>query len=321
MDSLVSIIIINWNGWQDTIECLESLFKINYNSYNIIIVDNASKDDSVKKIEEFFCNIKKKKLKIVDLKKIHDQPLKSPFKKNDLILIKSDINYGFAKANNFAIIFVKKFIKPDYFLLLNNDTVVSNDFLINLIRIANDNSNFGILSPVIYDYYENYIQFSIEKIEWYTGRIIRKKINFNQNIVKSDTIAGASMLIKDEVINKIGLLPTEYFMLWEDIDYVTKAWRNQVYCGYVTKSKIFHKGSASIGNFTPMRIKYSMRNRPIFWRKYANNYIYLSFLIFWIIYHSPIAFLMGVILSRNKIKFAKCFFIGFFDGILFKQGK
>ncbi|MCE5214153.1 MAG: glycosyltransferase, partial [Methanobacterium sp.] len=100
----VTIVIVNWNGWEDTIECLKSLYHVNYTNFNIIIVDNHSQDDSVKKIKDYIENKK-------------------------LILIVNDENYGFAEGNNIGIRYAQKNFNPDYILLLNNDTIVDKEFL------------------------------------------------------------------------------------------------------------------------------------------------------------------------------------------------
>lgn len=328
----VTFIIVNWNGWKDTIECLESIFQIKYSRYTVIIVDNASEDDSVKKILEycdgkikvdsrfFQYDFKNKPINVFECDKYKTESL-IPFEKvlGQVLFIRNKFNFGFAVGNNIAIEFALKYLNSDYFLLLNNDTVVKDDFLSELINVS-INRNFGVLSPTVYDYNDDdKIQFKIEKIRWFTGRITSENINFDKKIEESDTITGASMLIKRNVIERIGLLPTEYFMLWEDIDYVTMAWRNNINCGYVTNSKIWHKGSASIGVFSPMRIKFSMRNRPIFWKKYSGKYQYISFLLFWVLYHSPTVLIMGLTKSTKKINFLMYFLKGFTDGIRFNQ--
>ena len=147
MDPKVSIIILNWNGWQDTIECLESLFQINYPNYDIVLVDNASKDNSIKKIEDYcngnikvksnFFRYKKenKPIKIINLT-FKDQQyffkdeydIKGLPSQRKIFLIENQLNYGFAEGNNIGIRFSLKTLSPDYLLLLNNDTVVDVTF-------------------------------------------------------------------------------------------------------------------------------------------------------------------------------------------------
>ena len=143
MNPKVSIIILNWNGWRDTIECLESLYQITYPNYDVIIVDNGSEDGSIQKIKEyaeskikveskfFEYSSENKPIKIIEYtreeaeagggkeKEITDLP-----SNKKMIIIKNEKNYGFAEGNNIAMRYALKALNPDYILLLNNDTVV-----------------------------------------------------------------------------------------------------------------------------------------------------------------------------------------------------
>ncbi|KAF5055557.1 Glycosyl transferase family 2 [anaerobic digester metagenome] len=328
MNQNISIIIINWNGWRDTIECLESLYQIDYNyQYNIVLVDNNSTDNSLSKIKEYlngklevtssFFNYnphnKPLKFKEYSLKDLKTE--KNPEK---LTIIKNDQNSGFAKGNNIGIKYAIDFLKSDYVLLLNNDTVVKKNFLAELVKSAELNDTFGLFSPLIYEYFnENELQYSADKIKWFSGRIVKRDAeNCNSNILISDTICGASMLIKKETINKIGYLPEDYFMLWEDLDYSQNAIKNNFKCAYVPKSKIWHKGSVSIGKISsPLRVKYSLRNRIIFWKKYSSNLQFFCSFITFLFYHAPLILMIGLLKTEKKITFLQSFYKGFSEGI------
>ena len=118
----VAIIILNWNGWSDTIECIESVYQITYPNYQVIIVDNNSSDNSIKKIKEYAkgeLNVESKFFNYTP----HNKPIEIAQYDEDLIndkqliLIKNRNNYGFAEGNNIGTIFAIKNIKPDYILL------------------------------------------------------------------------------------------------------------------------------------------------------------------------------------------------------------
>jgi GT2 family glycosyltransferase len=162
----VAIIILNWNGWEDTLECLESVYQINYPEYDVIVVDNNSEDISIKKIEDycagyikvdsnFFNYQNKNPIKIFEYSSNELQSSKLPemdvinsVKPNEkLILIKNHKNYGFAKGNNIGISYALKSLDADYVLLLNNDTVVDKDFLTELVDAAKTNDNVGFVGP------------------------------------------------------------------------------------------------------------------------------------------------------------------------------
>ena len=123
----IAIIILTYNGKEDTLECLESVSKINYKNFKTFVVDNNPSDDSVKCIEEKF--------------------------KNSITLIKNPNNDGFAEGNNAGI---REALKDtfDYFFLLNNDTIVDPNILDELVFAADKKPNFGILGPKSL-YYDN----------------------------------------------------------------------------------------------------------------------------------------------------------------------
>jgi len=159
----VSIIILNWNGWKDTIECLESLYRITYPNYDVIVVDNGSEDESIEKIREY-CEGKSR----VKSKFFEYSPENKPIKyieytreeaeagggkergiaglpsNKKMIIIKNEKNYGFAGGNNIGMRYSLKALNPDYVLLLNNDTVVDKDFLTELIKVAESDERIGI---------------------------------------------------------------------------------------------------------------------------------------------------------------------------------
>ncbi len=187
MKPLVTIVVLNWNGWKDTLECLESLYQIQYPNYNVILVDNHSQDQSLNQIREYcqgLITIKspfftyQTKNKPIQIKEITYQETddRKQFQndendtkqgpefnqknaknenqdtKHNLTLIKNDKNYGFAKGNNIAINYALKNHHPDYILLLNNDVAVDPDFLTRLVQKAGDDMRLGIVGPLIYYY-------------------------------------------------------------------------------------------------------------------------------------------------------------------------
>ena len=170
----VTIIILNWNNWRDTVECLESVFQIDYPNYHVILVDNGSTDDSIQKIREY-CegslsvksmffeykqNNKPIKLLEIDEKSLEDVEFTEEAIKNimdlepnrRLILIKNEKNYGFAEGNNIGIKFALKYLKPAYILLLNNDVVVEKNFLTELVNVFSIDPKIGIAGSLILPY-------------------------------------------------------------------------------------------------------------------------------------------------------------------------
>lgn len=270
MEPLVAIIILNWNGWPDTLECLESLYQIKYSNFQIILVDNDSQDDSIKKIKEY-CQgqisiespfltyqTENKPIEINELTK--NETEQSIGKKNQeeainpyLTLIKNDANYGFAQGNNIAIKYVLKNMDPNYVLMLNNDTVVKPDFLTQLVNAGEKSAKIGILGPLIY-YYDwegksDVIanlggKVDITKYPGYYDLIeVNNLEDFDERIIECDWVSGAALLMKSEL--PLNYLNEKLFFGCEDIDLALVLKEYGFKSAVVLDSHIWHKEGVS----------------------------------------------------------------------------
>lgn len=243
----ICIILVNYNGAEDTIECVKSIKKNEKKiDYEIVVVDNKSTDDSVEKLRGI----------------------------KDIILIESEENLGFAKGNNLGIKYAME-NNFDYILLLNNDTVVEVDSIFKLQQFIEQDKGLGIVAPRIMYYSDrNLINYCGGHIDWLRCIAIHENYRneFNENSPKSfetEFITGCCMLIKNEVINDVGTLPEEYFMYYEDVDYCIQVKNKGYKLAVNTDSVIYHKVSVSSGGEnSPFCIKWGNRNRLIFIRKY-----------------------------------------------------
>lgn len=267
MNPKVSIIILNWNGWSDTIECLESLYKNNYSNYETIIVDNDSKNDSIEKIKKyakgkievesaFFdestnnkpVQVSEYTLKESENAKSDEEMEKLPSDKK-LTIIKNDKNDGFPGGCNIGMKYALN-KGTDYILLLNNDTVVDPHFLSELVNVAETDTNSGIIGSKIY-YYDRptYLQAAGGRIRWWLGEIKtygeEEDIGQYEEIIERDYVYGTSFLIRPEVINSISFMDTSFFFGVEEYDYCTKAKKAGFKNILVPSSKVWHKGGAS----------------------------------------------------------------------------
>lgn len=270
--SRVSIIILNWNGWVDTIECLESLFQISYKDFNVVIVDNGSKDDSIKKIRDYCSG---------DIEPISPffifDPTNKPIKlfeyftddngnilisdnlpqdySHAIVLLKNNKNFGFAEGNNIGIRFALNSIDSDYVLLLNNDTVVDSNFLDKLIAAADSDNKIAILGPKVYFYNYNgrsdIIGVIGGTINWkkYPGYFHVGKYSFDTDdtrygIKESDWISGVAMLLKIKNM-PVKFLSNEFFFGCEDVDLSIQIHNQGYKLVVVMESKIWHKGGIS----------------------------------------------------------------------------
>jgi hypothetical protein len=306
----VSIIILNWNGWRDTIECLESLYRITYPDYNIIIADNGSENDSIEKIKEYLegklevtsnffkYSGKNKPIPFFEYsydefeEEVHNDRVIIDFPaRKKFILIKNGKNYGFAEGNNIAIRYAIKALNPKYILLLNNDTVVDSFFLTELVNAAESDKNIGFVGPktYYYDYHEraDVINFAGGRLVIWKGKAIHigvKEIDKGQydKITDVDYIEGSCLLARREALDSVGLFDPKYFLYWEETDLCMRVKTNGFRLLYSPKAKIWHKGAGSLSGSTHMY--YFIRNCFIFTKKYTTKLQYLSFLIWFLGY-------------------------------------
>lgn len=329
----VAIIILNWNGWRDTIECLESLYQNNYQNYSVIVVDNNSDDESVQKIKEY-CNgeIKvespffnydssKKPINFVETTpnldiKIHDFKSSS----GSLILVKNDKNEGFAEGNNIGIRYAINNLNSDYILLLNNDTVVDKNFLVEMLKVAENDDKIGVAGPKIYYYDEpNKIWFAGGKISWKCCRglnIGNNEIDTWQyeKVTEVEYVSGCAFLIKKEVVEKIGLFEKIFFLYFEEIDWTLRASKFDYKSVYVPKGRIWHKVSRSGGGIKgKVGLYYITKNRWLIMKKWAKTTDFL----FFIGYQAVGALILPLFLSiyYKKSELFMAYYRGLYDGI------
>ena len=249
----VVIIILNWNGQADTLECLESLNRLDYNNFEIILIDNGSKEslDFARDIENQFSNLK-------------------------IELILNEENLGFAGGNNQGIkIALER--KADYVLLLNNDTTVEPDFLKKLMEVGEKNESYGIFGSVIYYSDEpEKIWFAGGQFNWPRTRGSHIFDKPSEALKKVDYITGCCLLAKKTVIEKIGLLSEDYFLYYEDGDWCLRAQKAGYLCGLVRSAKIYHKQSRSTQEFSYPYLYYHSRNGLIF--SFRHGWRFLTYL-------------------------------------------
>ena len=247
MDERVYVILLNYNGYEDTINCINSLKQCE-ESLVIVVVDNDSPDGSADKLERV----------------------------NGIKLIKNNNNSGFAKGNNLGIEYALN-QGAEYVLLLNNDTEVRTDTIKILKEKLISDKELGIVgSRIMYYEKKNLINYYGGHINWLKGITVHEhmKEEYSEKLNKgsffyTDFITGCTMLIRREVFKTIGLLPEEYFMYYEDADFCVQVIEHGYKIGICSDSVVYHKVSASSGGENnPFMIKWTTRNRLLFIKKY-----------------------------------------------------
>jgi GT2 family glycosyltransferase len=275
----VAIIVLNWNGWQDTIECLESLQRLTYPNYQIIVVDNGSTDDSMEKIKNWAegSQVVSAPEPSHPLYHLSHPPFPKPIpyvyytreeavSDDDcrihtsvhypLVLIHINANLGFSGGNNVGIRYALK-KKFSYLLVLNNDTVVTPDFLDKLISFAQKNPDSALIGPRILDYSDgSYWQWPVKNSLTFStvlialtplGRLVHHSSLYRNCFYRGDmanqvyAVPGSCMLFKRETLEKIGLFDEKIFLYWEEFVMAEKLRRYHLKTYIQPASVIYHK--------------------------------------------------------------------------------
>lgn len=237
MEKLMYIILINYNGFEDTCECLDSICDSDYQNYRVLIIDNNSQDGSGKMIQR-------------------------KFPQHEYIF--NDDNIGFAAANNIGYKYALS-KQAEYILLLNNDTVIDKQMISNLvINVKSDT----VVVPKMY-YYDNkdVIWFAGGEILYNKGTVKHlgeHKVDSDNCLKKNRIISfatGCCMLIHKDILNKIGLFDENYFMYCEDFDFSIRLKQNSYKILFCHKAKLWHKVNSSTKNSGSIAKYYLTRNR------------------------------------------------------------
>lgn len=257
---MVSIITINYNGWQDTCELIASLKQFETYPYEVIVVDNASRGDDVERIRSMYPEVP---------------------------VVCSDRNLGFAGGNNLGY----DYAQGDYILFLNNDMVLKQAMLRPMVERLSD-KRIGGVSPGIYylrkpdrmQYYGYRDMTSITLKHTTEPFDFSRKEEFLQP-KETEVLHGGAMMVRRDVINRVGKMTEVYFLFYEEFDWSRRIREAGYILYYEPMSGVYHKESMSIPPATPFREYYMARSRVIYarrnnkgWRKLLSC-CYLLFLV------------------------------------------
>ncbi|GAB2534981.1 glycosyltransferase family 2 protein [Rufibacter soli] len=293
----VSIVLLNYNGFQDTIECLESLLKLEHRSFNIIVVDNQSSDNSLAHIQDWLSE----KISLAAL------PTPVAFGKGQeyahlsyttekdwmsglgtpafITTIQAGQNLGFASGNNVGITYALGHFSPEFVWLLNNDTVVATDSLSQLVARAQASADLGqkigIWGAKLF-YYDQ-----PDTLQAIGGKLNLKTLStshigeglpdgpaFNTETVDQDYVVGASLFVSKAFLADVGLLNQAYFLYFEELDWATRGKEKGYGLGYVWQCRVYHKegraaGSSSNGSKKSALADYhGIRSKIIYFTSY-----------------------------------------------------
>ena len=277
VEKLLSIITVNYNGLKDTCELMESL-PLNDESLEVIVVDNASKEDEATVIAQQFPQVK---------------------------VIRSKQNLGFAGGNNLGI----QAAKGKYLFFINNDTLLKpqTSDLRPLMNRLESSEKIGMVCPKIrFSWGNQLIQYAgytpLSPITLRNQSIGYGEEDHGQYDTSLPTpyAHGAAMMVKREVIEKAGMMPECYFLYYEELDWSMMICRTGYEIWYEPACTIFHKESQATGQLSPLKTYYITRNRLLFAQRNIKGWTRpLSYL-----------YLIGIVAPKDILKY---FFQGRFD--------
>lgn len=238
----VAIVILNWNGWRDTVECLDSLGQLDYRSHTLIVVDNGSTDGSVTEIRA---------------------------RHPHTTLIETGRNLGYAGGNNAGIRYALAH-KSDFILLLNNDTVCPGGFLHPLVRAMVDRPSAGFAGPVIY-YDSDRSKIWSAGALWnpFTNRLALAQqfppTDPGESSADVESLVGCALMVRATALKKIGLLDEDFFLMHEESDWCARGRRMGYGCILVPESFLWHKVSVSFGGERSPLMEYFDQRNTLYW--------------------------------------------------------
>lgn len=255
----IHVIVLNWNQWELTTECIESLLRAEVPPryrLSLIVVDNASQDDSAVKLEQKF--------------------------QGSITLLRNTANLGYAGGNNVGIRYALAH-SADFVMVLNNDTKVKSDFLQPLIVCLNTQTEVGVVTPKIYFMHEPETVWAVggEITPWLgkgrsRGRGELDVGQFDQP-QRVDYATGCCFLTTRSVFEQVGLFDERYFAYFEDTDWSRRVWRHGWQIWYAPTSVVWHVAGASsnggdakvYGRRTPYLVYLLTRNNLWFIRSHT----------------------------------------------------
>lgn len=234
----VSIVVLNWNGWRDTIECLESLSSFTERGEaGVVVVDNGSSDDSVSQLRSWMT--------------------KQPRSDEANVLLEAEQNLGYAAGNNIGIRLALSRPQCEFVWLLNNDTRADPESLPELLRCARAHNDVGAFGSTIADYWRpditqcaggaRYNALTTLNRSLLAGMPLTKAVQ-HEPVLRLDYISGAAMFLRAQAVKRVGLLDETFFLYFEELDYARRLTKAGYSIAWCPDSIIFHKGGSSAGS-------------------------------------------------------------------------
>jgi hypothetical protein len=289
--AILSVVLVNYNRFRDTLDCIASLRASSLRDTHIIVVDNASVDGSVVQLRAAY---------------------------PDLHLVANSENLGFAAGNNVGI---RRALESgsSFVLLLNNDTVVDEHALESLVQTMEKNPEAGIAGGKI-------LYFNDRRTVWFGGGKFNRNSGFGKHLGmgkpddgsydslrECDFITGCCLLARREVFEQVGLLDEDFFAYLEDVDFCVRTREKGFAVLYQPRARIYHKVSSTTSWDSPLYIYFNLRNKLLFLRKRTNPVRWIPYLPLLVYFY--LRQFARLLFKHRNIPAARAAWWGLLDGL------
>ena len=331
----VVVVVLNWNGWLDTIECVESILRADYANIQIVICDNGSADGSLERLREWAEGALEVESAVSEGgRRWAYRPVPKPLQYREyqhgesapaalsrdpkLVFIRIPNNRGYAGGNNIGLEYALAQSDLGYVWILNNDTVVERDTLARMVTAAEADQKVGMVGAVLLHYRPPHrIQAlgggffgPLSRYDYQIGRGQRLNTNAERPF-DLEHVVGASMLIRATTIRDVGRLEESYFLFREETDWCIRMREHGWRLRYCPGAIVWHKEGRSIGHKSPLHDYYSVRNMLFLMQKFYPKSLPTA-----IAFLACIAIPPKIVrLQFKRLKYVFKAFIDFFRGV------
>lgn len=254
---LVYLLILNYRGYEDTCECIQSVLAMEYENYRLLVIDNNSEDGSYERLKQKF---------------------------TDIEIIQTEKNLGYAGGNNVGIEYALD-QGAEYVAILNNDICVEKNFLNIIIQEMEKNKNIAISGPAVCEWNSDIVQSAGAMINLYNAesKVLnagKKYFDLQSERIICDYISGACLIVRASLMNQIEKIPEMYFLFYEETEWCLQAIRKGYEVCCIPSARIWHKESSSVSKVSNLKQYYMDRNRVIFEKRNAGMLQFVIFCIY-----------------------------------------
>jgi len=287
----VHVLLLNWNRWQDTVDCLESLFRLDYPNFTVVLCDNASTDGSVDRVKSWASGrgpsasepplelrplvspAVPKPIRLVEYSREvaergGDSGTDSP--EPPLVVINTGSNLGFAGGNNVGLRYIMARSEARLVWVLNNDILVAPEALALLVNALSEAPGTGAVSARLLDYREpQLLQMAGggRFVPW-KGHGAPLGPDSAERVEPPDYVTAGCMLMPVDAVRRVGTIDERYFMYVEDVDYSLRLRQSRFKLAYCPAARVWHKGNVTVALRSERHDYYTARNGLMLVRRF-----------------------------------------------------